>query len=268
MNSFYDDLLKIGDKYIDFNNNGIIIETPDIKIVDNQQNNKNTMKAFVFSEYENIIEEEKGKFKSAYKQFCANTFDCTVILDGLIDNTITSMQYAQASKNFLKNKTYLFNNYIDGYNAVKYPVAIKLYRQLMDINNKIVNKYSYMFIICMDANHSDIVYCKVFKNLNKLIDYHYACVDYTSSFFSYLYMAQPVKTKQIFYNRNDIYNNQEELIKFKTAILNKNITVNNDIYITVKNLDYYQNKFPLFEGIILTIFKQEYNNNKKVKYNE
>lgn len=55
MNSFYDDLLKIGDKYIDFNNNGIIVETPDIKIVDNQQNNKNTMKAFIFSEYENII---------------------------------------------------------------------------------------------------------------------------------------------------------------------------------------------------------------------
>ena len=64
MNSFYDNLLKIGDKYIDFNNNGIIVETPDIKIVNNQQNNKNIMKAFVFSEYENIIEEEKGKFNS------------------------------------------------------------------------------------------------------------------------------------------------------------------------------------------------------------
>lgn len=161
-----------------------------------------------------------------------------------------------------QNKTYLSNNYIDGYNAIKYPVAIKLYRQLIEINNKTINRYSYMFIVCMDVNHSDVIYCKVFKNLNKLIDHHYACVDCVSHFFSYLYMAQPVKIKQIFYNRNDIYNNQEELIKFKTAILNKTITVNNDIYKTVKNLDHYQNKFSLFEGIVLTIFKQKYDSKK------
>lgn len=101
MNSFYNDLLKMDAKGIDFNDNRIIVDTPDIEIVNNQQNNEKIMKAFILSENEYKIEEEKGKIKSVFKHFCANTFDCIVILDGLVDSTIASMQYAQASKNFL-----------------------------------------------------------------------------------------------------------------------------------------------------------------------
>ena len=45
------------------------------------------------------------------------------------------------------------------------------------------------------------------------------------------------------------------------SVLNKTIIVNENIYTTIKNLGHESN-FSLFEGIILTILKQEHNNKK------
>lgn len=255
MNSFYDDLLKMR------SNNDLVNMGPhEIRIIDEQERDS------IFR-YEQEIKQEKDKLNNESRQYSFNGSNCIFFLDGFMNNNITNIHYAQASKHLLKNQTYIFNNYIDGYNAIEYPVSIKLYGQCVDEKNESINKYSYIFIMGLDFTAFDTIYCKAFKNLNKLISYN--CIDgYTPvcPLFSDLYMAQPIETKQVFYNKNNIYNNQEELVKFKMSVLNKTIIVNENIYTTIKNLGHESN-FSLFEGIILTILKQEYNN-KKVKCNE